>query len=189
VTPTPASTSPRPGRGATAAGAAADDDRLDLADPTAFGRWYAERWEPTWRLACRLVGDRTAAEDIAAEVLTTVWARWRRAGVPERPTAYLAMAVRNRVASHQRRAARDRAVRPTLAGPLATEGPEEASVAKAEVAQLLSHLGEDEREAFALYYLDDLPCAEIADRLGLQPASVRSRLHRGRRRLVASFAA
>jgi RNA polymerase sigma-70 factor, ECF subfamily len=161
----------------------------DVTDPGAYGRWYAESWEPTRRLAARLVGDHAAAEDIAAEALTAVWARWRRSGVPDRPAAYLATAVRNRAASHHRRVARERTVLPALASPHTADGPEEANAAMAEVTQLLAGLGAGEREVLALHYLADLPCEEIARHLGLRPASVRSRLHRGRRRLVASLAA
>jgi RNA polymerase sigma factor (sigma-70 family) len=160
--------------------ACSDDPR----DDAGFGRWYAERWEPTRRLATHLVGDRTVAEDIASEVLLNVWRRWQVAGPPDAPDAYLARAVRNRVASHFRTEARARAltarlgaaeVAPDHAGPVADRDA---------VVDLLGRLPEAERTTMSMIYLDGLTAAEVARRLGLQPASVRSRVLRGRRRLA-----
>jgi RNA polymerase sigma factor (sigma-70 family) len=156
----------------------------DPLDDAAFGSWYAARWEPTRRLAARLVGDRTVAEDIAAEVLLNVWRRWQVTGPPDAPDAYLARAVRNRVASHFRTKARDRALTARLSSDEVTPDHAGPVADRDEVAGLLGRLPEAERTTLSMIYLDGLSAAEVARRLGLQPASVRSRVLRGRRRLA-----
>jgi RNA polymerase sigma-70 factor, ECF subfamily len=126
-----------------------------------------------------------AAEDVAAEVLCRVWARWETAGLPRSPTAYLARATRNAAASTIRRAARDRHLLRRLDHDLPEPDPGVLIAERAEVADLLDRLPAAEREAVELYYLEDLSADEIATRLGIRPVSVRSRLLRSRRRLAA----
>jgi RNA polymerase sigma factor (sigma-70 family) len=165
---------------------------IDLAEtlPSALGYrsyadWYAHHWEPTRNLASRLLGDAAAAEDVAAEVLYRVWARWQTSGVPRWPTAYLAQAVRNAVASTIRRDVRDRRMLERLASDEEAPDPGDGIADRAAVADLLDRLPAAEREAVVLYYLEDLSADEIATRLGIRPVSVRSRLCRSRRRLAA----
>lgn len=158
--------------------------------PSALGHesyadWYAHHWNPTRNLAARLLGDAAAAEDIAAEVLCRVWTRWQRAGVPRWPTAYLNQATRNAVASAVRRDVRDRQMLERFASDQQEPDPADSVGERAAVSELLDRLPAAEREAVVLFYLEDLSADEIARRLGIEPGSVRSRLCRGRRRLVA----
>jgi RNA polymerase sigma-70 factor, ECF subfamily len=149
-----------------------------------FASWYAQRWEPTVRHAASLLGDRTDAEDVAAEVLLKVWSRWHTAGEPEHPAAYVRRAVSNQVASRFRRRALERAVLRHQPTPVASESHERAVIDRAEVAWLLDQLDRDERTAVSAHYLEDRSCADIAAEAGIAVASARSRLHRGRRRLA-----
>ena len=165
---------------------------IDLADtlPSALGYgsyadWYADRWLPTRDLATRLLGDAAAAEDVAAEVLCRVWARWQTAGVPRSPNAYIARATRNAVASAIRRDVRDRRILERLASDQQVPDPGDRVAERAAVADLLDRLPAVEREVLVLFYLEDLSADEIATRLGIRPVSVRSRLCRTRRRLAA----
>jgi RNA polymerase sigma-70 factor, ECF subfamily len=153
-----------------------------------FTSWYARRWEPTVRHAASLLGDRADAEDVAAEVLAKVWERWRTAGEPEHPVAYVRRAVSNHVASRFRRRALERAVSCFGSDPVATESHERAVADGAEVSWLLEQLDTAERAALSAHYLEDRSCADIAAEAGIAVASVRSRLHRGRRRLAATAA-
>jgi RNA polymerase sigma factor (sigma-70 family) len=148
--------------------------------------WYAHHWQPTRNLAMGLLGDPAAAEDVAAEVLCRVWDRWQAAGVPDRPTAYLAQATRNAVTSAIRRNVRDRRLVEKLASDRHEPDPGDRIGERAEVVALLERLPEPEREAVTLFYLEDLSADEIAARLGIRPVSVRSRLCRSRRRLAAA---
>jgi RNA polymerase sigma-70 factor, ECF subfamily len=169
-----------PGAGAAAAPAA----------PT-FAAWYAGHWEPARRLATRLVGDPTDGEDIAATVLLSVWERWERTGLPDAPGAYLNRAIRNRVASHFQRRDRERHATQRLGDGLgaAVEDPQQTVTDRIEVDELLARLPDDERRTVALRYLADLPCDDTARVLGIRPVSVRSRIHRSRRRLALATAA
>jgi RNA polymerase sigma factor (sigma-70 family) len=136
-----------------------------------FGEWYAARWQAAHRLAHRLLGDRVLAEDIASDTLLRVWERWQVAGEPALPDAYLARAIRNAVAATYRQP-----------GPAEDHGA--ALVDRAEAVAVLRRLPAAERQTLQLFYLDDLSAEEVARRMGVQPATVRSRLHRGRRRLA-----
>jgi RNA polymerase sigma-70 factor, ECF subfamily len=152
----------------------------------AFAAWYAASWEGARRLATRLVGDATDGEDLAASVLVDVWHRWRTAGMPDRPDAYLHRAIRNRSSTVFRQRDRDRAGAPLTLDLATAPGPEDTIVVRDEVEQLLGRLPDDDRRTVELLYLDGLSCAETARRLGVRPASVRSRVHRTRRRLAAA---
>jgi RNA polymerase sigma factor (sigma-70 family) len=155
-----------------------------------FGAWYAERWEPSRRLATRLVGDPEDGADIAASVLVDVWARWLITGVPEAPDAYLHRAIRNRIASHFQRRDRDREAKQRLRGDraLSYAGPESAVADRDAVDDVLARLPADERRTMALLFLADLSASETARTLGIRPATVRSRVHRSRRRLSSTAA-
>jgi RNA polymerase sigma-70 factor, ECF subfamily len=165
----------------------ADSPGPDVSpDPEGFGPWYAEHWEPALRFASRLVGDSEDGADIAASVLVDVWSRWQITGLPDAPDAYLFRALRNRVASHFQRRDRERAVTERLRafGPATAASPEAAVADRETVADLLDRLPADERRTVTLRYLADLPATETARVLGIRPASVRSRVHRTRRRLA-----
>jgi RNA polymerase sigma-70 factor, ECF subfamily len=163
---------------------------LTMPPDERFGAWYAERWEPSRRLATRLVGHPEDGADLAASVLVDVWARWLVTGIPDAPDAYLHRAIRNRTASHFQRRDRDRDATGRLRGeqPLSCAGPEAAVVDRDAVEGVLARLPADERRTVALLYLADLPASETARELGIRPASVRSRVHRSRRRLASTAA-
>jgi RNA polymerase sigma-70 factor (ECF subfamily) len=56
------------------------------------------------------------------------------------------------------------------------------------VSEALSELSEDQREAFVLYELEELPISEIAQLLECPQSTVYSRLSVARRSLRAAFA-
>jgi RNA polymerase sigma-70 factor, ECF subfamily len=178
-------TDPRPPAARTRP--AADD-----ATPTDLASWYAARWEPSRRLATRLLGNPEDGADVAAAVLVDVWARWQVTGMPDTPDAYLNRAIRNRVASHFQRRDRERAAVQRFAahaGRSPQVGPEDRAADRDAVDHLLARLPDDERRTVSLLYLSDLTCTETARELGIRPVSVRSRVHRSRRRLAAPTAA
>jgi RNA polymerase sigma-70 factor, ECF subfamily len=157
----------------------------------AFGSWYGRHWERSRRLAAWLCGDPEDGADIAASVLVDVWSRWRVAGVPDAPEAYLSRAIRNRAATHLRRRDRERAATSRLRAHASAAVPSDPVLAVGDrdaVEHLLARLSDDERRTVALLYLDDLPCDEAAQQLGIRPATVRSRVHRTRRRLAGTAA-
>lgn len=67
-----------------------------------FEDFYREQVTPAVRLAFLLCGDRSVAEDVAADALARVCRRWRRARLAD-PGAYLRRAVVNEIRSRGRR--------------------------------------------------------------------------------------
>jgi RNA polymerase sigma-70 factor (ECF subfamily) len=166
-----------------------ETDRPPSTDQDAAS-WYLHRWDQATSFAAALLGDRVEAEDVASEVLLRVWDRWQVAGAPDRPDAYLRRAIRNEVATRFRRRTVERRafalVAAAGAAPSPSGGdPESRAVDRAEVEWLLGRLPAAERDTVVSYYLDDRSCADIATASGLAAASVRSRLHRGRRAMAA----
>jgi RNA polymerase sigma factor (sigma-70 family) len=163
-----------------------ETEPVSRATDEPFGEWYAARWPAAHRLAHRLLGDGVLAEDIASDTLLRVWERWQIAGVPALPDAYLARAIRNAVAATYRRRDRDRALLRRIDPPGPAEDHGAALVDRAEADAVLRRLPVAERQTLQLFHLDDLSAEEVARRMGVQPATVRSRLHRGRRRLATT---
>jgi RNA polymerase sigma-70 factor, ECF subfamily len=166
---------------------------MSTSDPTphdaTFAGWYEARWEPTRRLAARLIGNDADGEDIAAAVLVDVWQRWQLAGWPDAPDAYLHRAVRNRVASSFQRRDRERQATERLGRAERAErqlDPATVVTDRLAVDEVLAELPPDERRTVELRYLADLSGAATARALGIRPVSVRSRIHRSRRRLLAA---
>jgi RNA polymerase sigma factor (sigma-70 family) len=150
---------------------AVNDDALgDILAHTAWMR----------RLARRLVAD--AAE--RDEVVQAVWVQallHAPATANLRPwlAAVLRNVVRMRFRGEGRRARREETA---PAAPAAAATPEELAgrvEVEREVASALLELGEPYRETLLLRYYEDLSAAQIAERLGVPAATVRSRLKRG----------
>ena len=133
-------------------------------------------------------GSRDAAEDIAQEALTALVRRWRLAGPPESPDAFV-------FAIARRRAGRVVAKRALLAPieALRNRIRDEASVEQAygdrcELAIVLSALralSRADREALLLRAAGELSFEEIAAITRTSTAAVKMRISRARRRLAA----
>jgi hypothetical protein len=153
-----------------------------------FGAWYAERWEPSRRLATQLVGHPEDGADLAASVLVDVGARWLVTGIPNAPAATCTGP--SATASPATSNAATGIGTPRVASEASRRSacPEAAVVDRDAVEGVLARLPADERRTVALLYLADLPASETARELGTRPASVRSRVHRSRRRLASTAA-
>jgi RNA polymerase sigma-70 factor (ECF subfamily) len=152
------------------------------AEPTLRALFDAE-YRGLVRLATTIVGDRSIAEEIVQEAFARALARWRRLRHYERPGAWLRlvtvrMAVRSRARQQREVQMWDVPDR---------DSPEVAGSAF-DVLQALSDLTPMQRAAIALFYFDDLPVDEIANLLGIAPATTRSHLHRGRAALAQLLA-
>jgi RNA polymerase sigma-70 factor (ECF subfamily) len=138
----------------------------------------------------RLIGRLTAwspdSDDILQEVYLTAWRKagtYRADGPLEGWLRRLAV---NRCRNHRRmRTAFERLLRrfagrqrSTTNSP-GTLGDDESGRLQTAIAQLAS----EDRTVLALYYLEDLSGAEVADALGVTVPTMHVRLHRARRRL------
>lgn len=152
------------------------------------------------RLCRRLSGDADAAEDLAQETLIEAW---RHAGKLTDPTGcapWLAAIARNVCLRWRRRQGQEAAhlLRPPhdslgAAAEPAAETNLERDLERGELATLLDRaialLPKETRRVLVDRYIEELPQAEVAARLGLSEGAVAVRLHRGKlaiRKLLAT---
>jgi RNA polymerase sigma factor (sigma-70 family) len=141
---------------------AADD--YDLA--------YAELFLPAMRLAYKILGDRHAAEDVAAEALARAYASWRKVrNLPYRNAWVMRVATNLAIDQTRRR-------RPIIDSALHAEF-EEVTTIRLALAAALRALPRRQREAIALYYLGGMNEGEVSSALGISTSSVRTHVQRG----------
>jgi RNA polymerase sigma factor (sigma-70 family) len=137
-----------------------------------FEAAYPELFSRAATLAYRMLGDRTASEDVAAETLARTFAHWRRvSALPYRDGWVLRVATNLAID-----AARRRPPAPTDAAPL--DAAEAATMRLALVAALES-LPRRQRQAVALRYLSGLREDEVASALGVSPSTASTHVRRG----------
>ena len=136
-------------------------------------------------------GCRATAEDIAQEALTALVVRWRRAGPPESPDAYVFAIAKRRAG----RAVARRALMVPLDVLHGVAGNEPAvdqsyqdRTELAIVVSAIRALSRADREALLLRVAGELSFEEIAVVMHTSPAAVKMRVSRARRRLAALLA-
>jgi len=123
------------------------------------------------RMATLIVGSGAIAEEIVQDAFAQVSMRWASI---ERPGGYLRRSVVNGcVAVLRRRSVEDR-YRTLDAGRVHDELP----VRLVELRAALDRLSERQRIVVVLRYFVDIPDHEIAETIGVRPATVRSLAHR-----------
>jgi RNA polymerase sigma factor (sigma-70 family) len=131
------------------------------------------------------------ADDLAAEVFTLAFGQRHRYRA-ERPDAAAWLygiagnLLRQHARAEQRRLRAYARVVPDTAAPDVGEGVTErvdAAVAARHAALAVADLPAEQREVLLLVAWTDLDCVRIARALGVPPGTVRSRLHRARKRL------
>lgn len=162
-----------------------------IEDPSRFEAVFDRHYDVVRRYAQRRIG-RATGEEIAAR--TFLLAFERRSGF--RPSAAVGgsarawlLGIATNMIRHHLRDERThlRILSAMPAERSATEPDDEARLDAIDVrpalAQQLAALPEGERDAFLLMVLGELSYAEIAEALGVPTGTVRSRIHRARRRL------
>lgn len=143
------------------------------------------------RVARRITGDPTDAEDLVQETLIRAYRAIDRFD-GRHPRAWLLTILRNTWRNMNRRArphlldSEDIILSVPAAGPDGRSGAEEQvldGVLDAELASALRALPHNHRAVVVLVDIDGLTYQEAADVLGIPPGTVTSRLHRARRRL------
>lgn len=139
-----------------------------------------------YRFAHRLAGDRFEAEDITSETFVRAWAR-RSTIRTETLKTYLLAIARN-VYLEQRRKGKRQVVLDD-GHPDPAPGPDEVVESRLElqrVQRVLQTLPEIDRAAFVLRVQHELPYAEIARVLKVSLAAARVKVHRVRKKLLAT---
>jgi RNA polymerase sigma factor (sigma-70 family) len=139
--------------------------------------------------ALRRADDHADAADVVAETFLVAWRRLGDVPSGEQARPWL-LGVARRALANQRRGARrrtglaERLARDLDAELAAVAPPSETDLA---VRRALAALSGDDREVLLLAGWEGLTPAEIAAATGLRAVTVRSRLHRARRRLRAEL--
>jgi RNA polymerase sigma-70 factor (sigma-E family) len=137
-----------------------------------FEEAFDELFPRAVRLAHRLLGDRAAAEDIAAETLARTYARWSKVSVLPYRDGWVLKVATNLAIDRLRR-------RPPEMWPSAADQFEETVELRLALNAALLTLAPRQRQAIALRYLGGLSDREVAQALGISLGSVKTHIHRG----------
>ena len=158
---------------------AGSPDRADAAFDALFRREFGA----ISRTAYLIVGDWEAAREITQDAFVQVLRHWKKVGAMDRPGAWARrVAIRDAVRVKHRDARGALLLRTQV--PSSVRAPDPVTI---DVRQALLTLPSRQRAAIALYYLDDLPIAEIAVLLECSEGSVKTHLARGREALAAAL--
>lgn len=145
-----------------------------------FDSFFREVYPRLAQALLLITGSTHEAQDVAQEAMVRVYERWDRVRQMDSPTGYVYRAALNLHRSRARRLA-VAARRRLRGGPQAD--PLEWTETWADVAVAVRALPRAQREALVLVDVVDLPTEDVADILGIAPASVRGRVHRARQTL------
>ncbi len=157
-------------------------ERLDLDVEAAFGTDFADLAALAYRVAFRLLGRRSDAEDVAQETLARAYVRW--SAVQGHAEAWVVRVSTNLALAVHRRETRDRRSTSVQRDELVAPS---GAADRLDLVRLLLSLPRRQREVLALRYLGDLPERETAAALGCSVGTVKQHAHRGLATLRASM--
>lgn len=193
---------PPPDAGDAAASAAAEGEALDRlirrcqeGDEQAWAELYRQELPRVARFMQRLLGPDREADDAVQQVFVELFTSLPRFRGEAQPATWIysiaSHVAQNRLRTEWRRRRRAAAllelildVPGTAAGP----GPDRTAVAREELRQLgaaVDALPVRHRMVWMLRDIEGLTTDEVAAALGLEPGTVRSRLHHARRKVMA----
>jgi RNA polymerase sigma factor (sigma-70 family) len=133
---------------------------------------YRELFPRAATLAYRILGERAAAEDVAAETLARTFAHWRRvSALPYRDGWVLRVATNLAIDATRRR--------PPAPAASPTPDAEEAATVRLALVAALQSLPKRQRQAVALRYLSGLKEEEVASALGVSASTASTHVRRG----------
>ena len=151
-----------------------------------FHALYERYADDIYRFAFWLAGDMGDAEDLTSETFARAWVARDRIRV-ETVKAYLLAITRNAYL-RLRKDFRSPVATTDIAPPISASG-EHRLLLQEELRQVwddLSKLSQEDRSAFLLRALHELPYKEIARVMGISVSSAKVKVHRVRLRLVIS---
>jgi RNA polymerase sigma-70 factor (ECF subfamily) len=147
---------------------------------------YALYADFVWRTLQRFGIREADLEDVLQEVFMVVHRQLGAFGGRSQATTWL-YGIALRVASTHRRRAWVRRELPTAElpeGPSTSAGPEQSlgdAEERRKLTEILDLMDLEKRAIFVMFELDEMPCEEIAQLLGVPVGTVHSRLHAARR--------
>lgn len=133
------------------------------------------------KVARRILGNETRAEDAAAEALARAHASWNKVGSKTYCDAWILRVTANVAVDMSRR---DRHLIHTGLDPQSSDtGDAEGALSRVDLAAALAALPKRQREVIILQYLEGLSEAEIAQAMGVSPGTVKKNGFRARESL------
>jgi RNA polymerase sigma-70 factor (ECF subfamily) len=163
--------------------------RLVVGDESALRELYDQYGPLVYGLALRVLGDRTAAEDVTQDVFVSLWEHPERFD-PGRGSlrAFLStLAHRRSVDLIRREEARRRRETKTAAEPVAERRADDealAAVTSTHVRDAVAALPAAQREAVELAYFEGRTYRQVAVDLGIPEGTAKSRLRLGLARVA-----
>ncbi len=157
-----------------------------------FNRLF-DRFQPgLLGLACRLLNNRTEAEDVIAETFVKLWQTTARFGNPEAVGGWLRVTIRNQCLNliKQRQQQLNRMQQLYILQDKEEDDIRQEELLAAlleEVYAAVRSLPDKSKEVFTLRYFEGLKNEEIAVRLGIRNQSVRNHLSTALRQLRLLF--
>jgi len=149
-------------------------------DDSAFERFFREHYPAAVKIACRVVGDLAAAQDVAQDVFIAALARFPDPGASPHASAWVRVAAAH-AALNAIRGERRRGRRQQLSGiDVAPAGPEEAALdseRRAEVRQALRRLPRRTATVLVLRH-SGLSYTEVAEAMNVKAGQVGTMLRR-----------
>ena len=171
--------------------------RTLAGDQSAFSALVQRYQKPVHALVWRKIGDYHIAEEITQDIFLSVYKKLQTLENPNRFAGWLyVIAARRCYAWCKKRRIPMKSLDAMSTEELeelayvqyrAQQKSEEVSEHQREaVKRLLQKLPESERTVVTLHYLGEMSCEDISEFLGVSPNTVKSRLHRARKRLKQS---
>lgn len=155
-------------------------------DEKSFDFFYEVHWSRVVGVTASLCRDFPVAEELAQEAFLRAYRRWSRVSTLDRPDLWVRRAALNLAISRFRRTQAE-------ARALARWGRRRVAPAEPTLPPDLEHLWDAltalptrQAHAAALYYVDDLPIAEVARVMNCSEGTVKAHLHGARERLRAA---
>ena len=180
------STDPAPGPEVAAVGqhgwgGERTEQRVTFSEPE-FEAFFHAHYDQLVRSLTLITGDRETARDCVQEAFIKASVRWRKVRRYDNPVGW----VRRVAINHGRdvhRSSQRRRRRESLDRPQPGRDHAPGVAGELRLLDLLAGLPPQQRSAAALFYIDDLPLADIADDLGISVGAVKFHLHQARQSL------
>lgn len=168
------------GEGGEAASAAARADRAAM-----LAELFDQNFSSLRRLAFALLGDASAADEVAQDAFVRLYSSWRRLDELDHPPTYLRKIVLNLCRTRGRRAALQWRSQALIGQSDVAREPDVAL--RLDVWRAIEGLPQRQRACVVLRYLEDLSEADVAQLLECSVGTVKSQLHKARAKLEAAL--
>jgi RNA polymerase sigma-70 factor (ECF subfamily) len=142
---------------------------------------------PLFNFYLRLTGDRTVSEDLVQEVFFRILKYRHSYRTDTAFRAWMYQIARNARLDHIRRRRPEASWEPSMSPAVEPADTAQQSQESALLHRALLHMGEDKREVLVLSRFQDLKYEEIAQLLGCEVGTVKTRVHRALQELRQIF--